>query len=171
MGFAEAVAGTDAPPEILASLTLLSIRHLGFDGRWHRGQLVVRRELAEELATLFEHMASLRFPLKRVIPIARYGWSDEASMAADNSSAFNYRLVAGTDRLSLHAEGRAVDINPRENPVVYADGRVLPAGSCWQPESAGTLSENHPVVQAFLARGWRWGGHFSALRDYHHFEK
>jgi hypothetical protein len=168
---AAAVAGTAAPPEVLATLTLLAVRHLGFDGRWHVGRLVVRRELAAELAELFALMAALRFPLFRVTPIVRYGWSDEASMAADNSSAFNYRLIAGTDQLSLHAQGRAVDLNPRENPVLYPDGRIAPAGAVWRPGSPGTFAEEEPVVRAFLARGWRWGGHFTHLRDYHHFEK
>lgn len=171
LGFAEAVAGTTAPAETLEQLSLLSLRHLGFDGRWHRGQLVVRRELAAELAEIFALMEALRFPVAQVTPIVRYHWSDEASMAADNSSAFNYRLIAGTTRLSLHAEGRAIDINPRENPAIYPDGRVAPPGAVWRPESPGTFSANTPVVQAFLARGWRWGGHFTHIRDYHHFEK
>ena len=171
MCFAEAIAGTTAPTAILAQLSLLSVRHLGFDGRWHPGQLVVRRDLAAEIAEIFALMETLRFPVAQVTPIARYDWSDEASMAADNSSAFNYRLIAGTERLSLHAEGRAIDINPRENPVVYSDGRVAPPGAVWRPGCPGTFSADDPVVRAFLERGWRWGGHFIHLRDYHHFEK
>lgn len=171
MGFAEAVAGTAAPAAILEQLSLLSVRHLGFDGRWHTGQLVIRRELAAELAEIFALMEALRFPVAQVTPIVRYNWSDEASMAADNSSAFNYRLIAGTERLSLHAEGRAIDINPRENPAVYPDGHVAPPGAVWRTESPGTFSAESPVVRAFLARGWRWGGQFTHIRDYHHFEK
>lgn len=171
MGFAAAVAGTTAPPEVLATLTLLSVRHRGFDGRRHRGQLVVRRDLAAELTDIFALMEAVRFPVARVTPIVRYGWSDEAAMAADNSSAFNYRFIAGTERLSLHAAGRAIDINPRENPAVDPDGRVAPAGAMWRPDHPGTFSDDDPVVRAFLARGWRWGGHFTHIKDYHHFEK
>ena len=104
-------------------------------------------------------------------PIVRYGWSDEASMAADNTSAFNYRLIAGTDRLSRHATGRALDINPRRNPAVYPDGRIAPAGAVYRPGSPGTFTGEHPVVLAFRERGWRWGGDFTHLQDYHHFEK
>jgi peptidoglycan L-alanyl-D-glutamate endopeptidase CwlK len=92
-------------------------------------------------------------------------------MAADNSSAFNYRLIAGTDRLSRHALGRAVDINPRENPAIYPDGRIVPAGAVRRPGKPGTFTEDHPVVRAFREKGWRWGGDFTHLRDYHHFEK
>ena len=92
-------------------------------------------------------------------------------MAADNSSAFNYRLIAGTDRLSRHALGCAVDINPRENPAVYPDNRIAPPGAVWRPEKPGTFTADHPVVRTFREKGWLWGGDFTHLRDYHHFEK
>lgn len=171
MNFRQAVFGSAAPPEILEKLCLLDVRHTGFDGLPHRGQLLLHRDLVAEIGELFSLMEALHFPVSGAVPIVRYGWSDEASMADDNCSAFNYRPIAGTDRLSLHASGRAVDINPRENPAVYPDGRVAPAGAVWRPGGPGTFSGDHPVVLAFLERGWRWGGHFDHMRDYHHFEK
>jgi hypothetical protein len=169
--FQEAVAGTAAPRDVLGSLRLLAVEYLGFDGLRHRGQLVVHEALEAEVGDLFRLLERLRFPVARVVPIVRYGWSDDASMADNNSSAFNYRVVDGTDRLSRHAFGRAVDVNPFLNPVVYRDGRVSPPGASWRPERPGTLSEGHPVVLAFLERGWRWGGRFEAYADYHHFDK
>ena len=171
MDFTQAVAGTAAPSKILESLRLIDVFYRGFDGRRHKGQLVVHRDLAADLLELFELMERQSFPVARVVPIVRFGWSDEASMAVDNSSAFNHRLVAGTNRISLHALGRAVDINPRENPAIYPDGRVVPAGAFRKPHQPGTFSQNHPVVSAFLEKGWRWGGDFTHIRDYHHFEK
>ena len=104
-------------------------------------------------------------------PITCFGWSDEASMAADNCSAFNYRLIAGTDRLSRHAAGRAIDINPFENPAITLNGIVCPAGAAYRPGEPGTFGDGDRVVRAFKKRGWRWGGEFSHLHDYHHFEK
>jgi peptidoglycan L-alanyl-D-glutamate endopeptidase CwlK len=171
MDFAQAVAGTTAPREIVASLCLIDVCYLGFDGRLYRGQLVIHRDLAADLGEIFALMQALKFPVAGAVPIVRYGWSDEASMAADNSSAFNYRTIAGTDRLSRHALGRAVDINPRENPAIYPDGRIAPAGAVYRPGAPGTFTDDHPAVCAFLERGWRWGGHFDHMRDYHHFEK
>jgi len=171
MDFEQAVAGTAATPEVLDRLRLIDVRYCGFDRRRHQGQLVIHSELAEELQELFQLMEQMRFPVARVVPIVCFGWSDEASMAADNSSAFNYRLIAGTDRLSRHALGRAVDINPRENPAIYPDNRISPAGAVRQPEKPGTLTREHPVVRAFQEKGWRWGGEFTNLLDYHHFEK
>ena len=171
MDFARAVAGTTAPSEVLESLRLIDVLYRGFDGRRHKGQLVVHRDLAADLLELFDLMERQSFPVARVVPIVSFGWSDEASMAADNSSAFNHRLVAGANRISMHALGRAVDINPRENPAIYSDGRVVPAGAFRKPYQPGTFSKNHPVVDAFLEMGWRWGGDFTHIRDYHHFEK
>jgi hypothetical protein len=171
MDFAQAVDGTAAPREVVASLCLIDLRFLGFDGRPHTGQILVHRELAAEIREIFALIQALKFPVAGAVPIVRYGWSDEASMAADNSSAFNYRTIAGTDRLSCHALGRAVDINPRENPAVYPDGRIAPAGVVYRPDSPGTFTDDHPAVCAFIERCWRWGGHFDHVRDYHHFEK
>jgi peptidoglycan L-alanyl-D-glutamate endopeptidase CwlK len=100
----------------------------------------------------------------------KYDWSDDASMADNNTSAFNYRVVMGTERLSHHAYGRAVDINPYLNPVIDENGRIDPPGATYVPQRPGTLSGSYPVVQEFINRGWRWGGNFSSSVDYHHFD-
>jgi peptidoglycan LD-endopeptidase CwlK len=171
MDFAEAIAGTAAPREVIETLRLISVRYFGFDGLLHQSQLIIHRELAADLGEIFVLMETLKFPVAGVIPIVRFGWSDEASMAADNTSSFNYRTIAGTDRLSSHATGRAIDINPRQNPAVYPDGRIAPMGAVYQPDSPGTLTDQHPVVCAFRGLGWRWGGNFRHIKDYHHFEK
>jgi peptidoglycan L-alanyl-D-glutamate endopeptidase CwlK len=171
MDFSGAIAGTAAPREVLETLCLIDVHYLGFDGRRHRGQLVIHRDLATDVWEIFALMESLKFPVAGAVPIVRFGWSDEASMAANNTSAFNYRVVAGTDRFSRHATGRAVDINPRLNPAIYADGRIAPAGGLYRPGALGTFTGEHSAVRAFLERGWRWGGRFTHVRDYHHFEK
>lgn len=171
MDFPGSVVGTAAPREVIEPLCLISVRHVGFDNRLHEGQLVVHRELASDLEEIFALMEALKFPVAGVIPIVRYGWSDAVSMAADNTSAFNYRKITGTDRLSCHANGRALDINPRRNPIVYPDGRITPAGALYRPGSPGTFTDENPIVGALLGRGWRWGGHFEHMKDYHHFEK
>ena len=171
MDFAQAVAGTEAPPQILENLRLIDVFYLGFDGCRHKGQLVVHRDLAPDLLELFALMERQRFPVARAVPIVCFGWSDEAAMAADNSSAFNYRLIAGTSRISQHALGRAVDINPWENPAMDRAGRILPAGALRRPAQPGTFTEEHPLVRAFREKGWNWGGDFTHIRDYHHFEK
>ncbi len=171
MSFAEAIAGTAAPPGVIETLCLVEVRYRGFDGKPHQGQMVLHKDLREDLQSVFSVIEDTGFRIAKAIPVVRYGWSDDRSMANNNSSAFNYRFVAGTERLSLHANGRAVDINPLQNPVIYRDGRSAPPGAVYNTAAEGTFSETNPVVLAFRARGWRWGGDFDHVHDYHHFEK
>ena len=150
MDFPGVIAGTAAPREVTGALCLISVRYVGFDGRLHEGQLVVHQEVAADLEEIFPLMEAMKFPVAGAVPIVRYGWSDAVSMAADNASAFNYRTIAGTDRLSCHATGRAVDINPRRNPAVYPDGRIVPAGAVYRPGSPGTFTDDHQIGRAHV---------------------
>lgn len=167
----EATSGTRAPRDIIDKLCLLDVRYRAFDGRLHQGQLVIHREIKQDIVEIFALIERTEFPVFQVVPIVRYDWSDDLSMADNNTSAFNYRLVQGTDRLSNHAFGKAVDINPYLNPVIDEDGRIDPPGASYIPTHVGTLDDLHPVVREFLIRGWRWGGHFRPKKDYHHFDK
>jgi peptidoglycan L-alanyl-D-glutamate endopeptidase CwlK len=171
MTFEEAIKGTKAPKEIIDSLTLIDVFYYSFDNKLHKGQLVINKELASEVTEIFEMMRATKFPIEKVIPISAYNWSDEASMEANNTSSFNYRTIAGTNRLSLHARGRAIDINPRLNPVVYEDGKIVPKNGKYDPKELGTFHPTHPIVLELKKLGWRWGGDFKSYKDYHHFDK
>jgi hypothetical protein len=159
MDFARAVAGTAAPREVLDSLCLIDVRYCGFDGRRHKGQLVIHHDLAEELQELFALMEQRRFPVAGVTPIVCFGWSDEASMAADNSSAFNYRLIAGTDRLSQHALGRAVT-GPSRQAILWSEpsGRKAGAGAGISPISGITTILKRPRPEEPAADGHALSG-------------
>jgi hypothetical protein len=126
MTFEEAIAGSEAPSSLVEHLCLIAVPYIGFDGVRREGQLVVHEDVQRDIVDVFGLMAAWEFPIGRIVPMVRYGWSDDAAMADNNTSAFNYRFVAGTTRLSAHAPGLAVDINPMVNPVIYADGRVRP---------------------------------------------
>lgn len=105
-------------------------------------------------------------------PIEVYGGDDETSMRADNTSAYNGRFVPGTRRCSQHSTGRAIDINPLENPMIWS-GRVFPATAGRFVERdqpvAGMIRPGDPVVRAFTAVGWAWGGSWRDPVDYQHF--
>jgi peptidoglycan L-alanyl-D-glutamate endopeptidase CwlK len=171
MTFEEATAGTKAPREIIDKLCLVDVRYQAFDGQLHQGQLIIHQEVQMDIVEIFGFIEQTAFPVFQVVPIVKYDWSDDLSMADNNTSAFNYRLVLGTDRLSNHAFGRALDINPYLNPVIDEDGRIDPPGARYLPNRTGTLDDSHLVVREFLNRGWRWGGHFKPNKDYHHFDK
>lgn len=164
------------PDDIRRKQQIVTVRYYGFDKAIHQGQLVVDADLAADIEKVFAVALQERFPIYSVIPIAdqRFRqdgrWSDDLSMAANNTSAFNYRAITGGARLSNHATGRAIDINPVQNPYIKA-GNVLPPGAIYDPAAPGTLTADHPIVQAFLRLGWQWGGHWTSLKDYQHFEK
>jgi peptidoglycan LD-endopeptidase CwlK len=171
MSFAESIAGTKAPDSLIRELRLIDVHYYSFDGRLHQGQLVVHQSVRRDVEEIFALIRQERFPVAKAVPIVQYDWSDERSMADNNTSAFNYRLIDGTERLSRHASGHAVDINPRQNPVTYGSGRILPEGAVYQPGTEGTLLADGAVVRAFENRGWRWGGRFEHVKDLHHFQK
>jgi len=160
-------------PVALRDLSLLRVRHWGFDGRVHRGRLVVHRDHARGMVGVMRTLYRLRFPIRQMRLVDAYGADDHLSMAADNTSAFNCRFVAGTDDWSEHAYGRAIDVNPVENPYVTDSGYVSPpAGGPYADRSRrvrGLIHHGGPVVVAFAAAGWEWGGNWSGTKDFQHF--
>jgi len=168
------VSWTDDPRcPAMDALALLEVDHHGFDGAVHRGEMVVAAEVADELVVVFEALFAADFPIAGMQPIDRFGADDEASMAANNSSCFCFRN-APSGRLSEHAFAMAVDVNPMQNPMVIGD-RVWPdAGRDYLERGdvrPGMIVRPGPVVDAFDAAGWEWGGDWVSLSDYHHFQK
>jgi len=171
MSFFEAIEGTTAPSEIIDSLCLLDVIYYSFDGIKHQGQLLVKGELEDDMYEIFALIEQLKFPVGKVIPVVAYSWNDHASMAANNSSGFNFRVIEGTTKLSIHSLGKAVDINPVQNPVIYPNGVIAPEGAKYVSQNKGTFTAKNVIVQEFIKRGWHWGGNFDQPKDYHHFEK
>jgi hypothetical protein len=136
--------------------------------------MVVHEAVASDVVRIFARLYRARFPIARMEPVDRYGGSDDASMAADNTSGFNCRraISDGPPRWSAHAYGRAIDVNPVENPYLLR-GRVLPpAGQAFLDRSRhrpGMALPGGALVRAFAAAGWGWGGRWTAAPDYQHF--
>ncbi|MFM7773368.1 MAG: M15 family metallopeptidase [Candidatus Kapaibacterium sp.] len=164
----EALDCRSFPHGVCDSQTVVDVRYLSMDGMRHRGQIVVHASLADDVRDIFRDLDSAGFPVYSVIPIVRFGWSDDASIARNNTSGFNYRTVAGTNRLSLHAHGRAIDLNPFLNPYLTPGKRPLRP---YDPRSPGTIVRGDAVYTAFVKRGWTWGGDWKNEKDYQHFEK
>jgi len=66
----------------------------------------------------------------------------------------------GKSKLSYHSWGRAIDINPVQNPYIRGEV-VLPPGAVRDAERPGTLLADGAVVAAFESRGWTWGGRWT----------
>lgn len=160
-------------PVALADLRLVTATYWGFDKRAHTGRIVVHRDVAADVLAVLRRLYAARFPIRRMVPVDAYGGSDFRSIEADNTSAFNCRYVDGTTRWSEHAYGRAIDLNPIENPYVTSSGTTShPASRRYlrrAPYRPGMAVEGGAVVRAFDAVGWGWGGRWSGARDYQHF--
>jgi hypothetical protein len=160
-------------PVPLRKLRLLRVSHWDFEGDVERGRLVVHRGHDRAILKVMEKLFRERFPIRRMHLVDRYGANDRRSMRHDNTSAFNCRFVAGTTRWSMHAFGKAIDVNPVENPYVTASGYVSPpAGAPYADRSRhakGMIHRRDEVVRAFRRIGWEWGGNWSWPRDYQHF--
>ena len=164
------------PIEIINRQKMVTVWYYSFDKKIHRGQLVVDEDLEEDIKEVFRIALNEAFPIQSVIPISEKRfrkdgrWDDDLSMAANNTSAFNYRPVTGGNSLSTHSYGRAIDINPIQNPYLKG-ATVLPTGAKYDPKAEGTLTADHAITRAFLQLGWEWGGNWEDRKDYQHFQK
>ena len=160
-------------PVALSGLRRVTITYVGFDGRAHRGALVVNRSVAAPVARAFGELYAARFAIRRMVPIEAYGGDDFRSIEADNTSAFNCRPATGSSHWSEHAYGRAIDLDPLENPYV-SGGRTSHTASRPYLDRArvagrpGVITEGGVVTRAFARIGWGWGGRWSGTRDYQH---
>jgi hypothetical protein len=160
-------------PVAPSRLRLITMTYRGFDHRVHTGQLVVNAAVTRQLVLVFGKLFAMRYPIRRMVPVDAYHGSDFASIQADNTSAFNCRDATGSSTWSEHAYGLAVDLDPCENPYVYADGheahkrcRRYVDRSLHDP---GVIHAGGDVVRAFASVGWGWGGTWPGAHDYQHF--
>lgn len=158
-------------PVPLEDLRYVTVSHVGFDGVVRTGELVVHADVAEGLVGVFAELFAQRYPIRSMRLVDDFGADDTASMDADNTSAFNCRAITGGSAWSEHAYGRAIDLNPVENPYVRGSHVAPRAGRDFadRPDLPGVVHADDEVVQAFAAAGWHWGGDWTRPIDYQHF--
>ena len=159
------------------NLSLLRIPYLDYAGTERRGEMIVAKSVAGDVLDIFAELFKEGFQIAGMRPVYTFEGDDNKSMAANNTSAFNCRAVTGGRRLSEHAFGRAIDINPIENPYVRR-GRVVPgAGRDYarpkkrEEKIRGLIRSNGIVVKAFKRKKWKWGGNWRSAKDYQHFSR
>jgi hypothetical protein len=155
---------------------MLQLDYWGFDNQRHRGSMVVNSSVVTQVVSVFRQLFDAYFPIRQMQPVDVYGGSDDASIAADNTSGFNCRnaVATGPPRWSQHAYGKAIDVNPVENPAMEEGGRVAPpSGAAYLDRKnvrPGMAVTGGVLVRAFASVGWKWGGLWSpSVRDYQHF--
>lgn len=162
-----------------ASLRHVRLLHYDLDGNIRLGELVCHRDIADDLVAIFRELYRHRYSLQSVRLIDDFDADDERSMRANNTSSFCYRQIKGQTRLSAHAQGKAIDINPLYNP-------------CWRRSRSGKVTvqpsnamkycdrtadfpckidRNDLAYRLFMQHGFKWGGAWRTVKDYQHFEK
>ncbi|HEY9558420.1 MAG TPA: M15 family metallopeptidase [Acidimicrobiales bacterium] len=151
----------------------MTVSYWDFDGAERTGEIVVHADYATDVVSVFDALFTARFPIAQMRLVDDFGGDDDRSMAANNTSGFNCRAATGSDAWSEHAYGRAIDINPIQNPFVTASGDVIPpAGEAHRDRDVtepGLITSDGPVVAAFAGIGWQWGGEWARGQDYQHF--
>lgn len=159
-------------------LRYVHVLHMGFDGEVKAGELVVSRKIADDVLEIFEELYKADYPIEKVRLVDEYDADDEASMSDNNSSAFNFRFISHTTRISKHGLGMAVDINTRYNPYVKTvNGKlsIEPAnGADYVDRSKDfphKIDHDDLCYKLFTEHGFSWGGDWTHSKDYQHFER
>ncbi len=150
----------------------MEVEHYDFSGNITIGQLIIFDELALPLLKIFEELFAMKFPIYSMRLIDEFDGDDELSMAANNSSCFNFRNIPGSSIISMHSYGAAIDINPVQNPFIIDDGvTIFPKqGSEFLNRDNQRKGMVEPIVHIFKKHGFEWGGDWNSPIDYHHFQ-
>ena len=160
------------------ALRYVKVLHYNLKGEILLGELICHKDISNDLIEIFDELFKARYPIERMVLIDNYDAEDESSMRANNTSCFNFRKVAGTNVLSNHSTGHAIDINPLYNPYYKnKNGKII-----YQPKTAKAYTNrnaNFPYkitkgdlcYKLFIKHGFKWGGDWKSVKDYQHFEK
>ncbi len=163
----------------LDELRYLSLLYVDFNGNTQTGEMICNKALAQDIIEIFYELYTNSYQIESIRLIDEFDGDDTASMLANNTSCFNYRVVEGTTKLSNHAYGRAIDLNPFYNPYITynKDGttNISPEGSEAYADRAAAfpykIDENDLAYKLFKEHGFKWGGNWNSCKDYQHFEK
>lgn len=155
-------------------LRYLTLYYYDFDNHIQQGEMVCNKAIAHDLLCIFKTLFMEAYPIYSIRLVDDFDASDEASMQANNSSCFNYRTIAGSHKLSRHAFGMAVDINPLQNPCVRGT-RIRPSTATDYVDRSKDfphkIDDYDLCKKTFESHGFRWGGRWRSVKDYQHFEK
>ena len=163
IGFWLLAVGAYAQPKGV-ELDTLKVQHIDFQGQPQQGIIICNKKISNDLREIFAELYKAKYPIERIRPISEYDDNDERSMQANNTSCYCYRAIEGSKKLSNHALGMAIDINPLYNP-------------CVKRRKDGTKSFKYKITKSdlcyrlFTQHGFQWGGAWRSLKDYQHFEK
>lgn len=169
------VSWKEIAPYSIDDLVYIQVTYYDFDGKTHIGELIMHKLVAPDIIEIFKVLFEAQFPIEKMKLIDDYDASDEASMADNNSSALCVRSITNRqNELSRHSYGVAIDINPIQNPYISSDMILPKAGEDYQDRTnkrKGMIVEGDICYDAFVSHGWTWGGNWTSIKDYQHFQK
>ena len=161
-----------------SDLRYLLLLHRDLEGRAIVGEMVVNKQIAADVLNIMEQLFIESYPIEKVRLIDYFDADDEKSMSANNTSCFNWRKVSGSTSISKHATGMAIDINPLYNPYYKSSkGKetIQPAAGRpyldRQAQFPYKITKGDLCHKLFTAHGFKWGGSWTSLKDFQHFEK
>lgn len=167
-------------PVPLENLRYLRMTYKDFKGTDMKGELIVHKDVSIEVTEIFEALYDADYPIHKMRLVSDYKGNDWQSIEADNTSAFNCRKATGSKKWSKHSYGKAIDINPIENPYISRKGYISHKESLVYKKRVhknetyadkAILLKNDDAVKIFKKHGWKWGGDWPAVKDYQHFSK
>lgn len=164
------------PKDISEGLRMLEVPHWDFTMKPKLGYIILHEVYLPIKRRYYQTAWDIKFPFHSIIPVSKFNWSDEKSLASNNSSGQNMRLIDdGSGRWSLHAIGCADDTNPQQNPCLIFDkagieSERLPPSGAYDPDAPGTLHGDHILVKQMENEGVDWGGRWISLFDPQHFQ-
>lgn len=168
-------------PVHIKDLRYIRIKHKNFHRSEKMGEMIVHKDVAKEVVEIFRELYNIGYPIRQIRLVSDFAGSDWRSIEADNTSAFNCRKTSTkSGKWSKHAYGKAIDINPIENPFVHKSGKVSHVKSYKYIKRVhknksfadkAVLLKNDKAVKIFEKYGWKWGGEFNPYKDYQHFSK
>lgn len=163
-------------------LRYVRVKYYNYKGEEKDGELIVNKLIAQDIVEIFYELYEIEYPVRRMKLVDEYDADDNKSMAADNTSSFNYRIIAGSkNSLSMHALGLAIDINPKINPCVGGAHGIVPsngkayaqrkASKCKGKYADHMIHKDDEAYNIFIKHGFSWGGEWDNMKDYQHFYK
>lgn len=145
----------------------VEVKYLDFNNDVRYGTIEVHRKISREVIDIFDEIFNAGFKIEKINPISLYDYSDKESVLNNNTSGYNFRKIKGTNKLSSHSFGFAIDINPKQNPYVHPKAFNF---FTYDPLELGAIIEDSKIVDIFKSRNWTWGGDWK-YPDYQHFQK
>ncbi|MDQ7046214.1 MAG: M15 family metallopeptidase [Sulfurovum sp.] len=167
-------------PVFLKDLRYLHIDYRDFEGKHQMGELIVHKDVSKEVIEIFESLYNIGYPIYKMKLVSDYKGNDWQSIEAGNTSAFNCRNATGSKKWSKHSYGKAIDINPIENPYISRSGRISHKASEKYRKrihknntyaDKAILLKSDKASKVFEEYGWLWGGDWSGVKDYQHFSR